>query len=66
MYQWQWTHHNLRDEYYKIEIEIINNNDSSTLTTTIYPESRTWNAVTYIDEEIITVGNKSLLLDCKL
>uniref|UniRef100_UPI003217BC0C hypothetical protein n=1 Tax=uncultured Draconibacterium sp. TaxID=1573823 RepID=UPI003217BC0C len=64
MYYIKGLHHNLRDKYHKIEIEILNNNDGSTVSKTIYPASKTWVAKKYIEEEEITIGNNKLLLNC--
>ncbi len=44
--------HCLRDEFYKIEVEITNNNDGAKITKTIFPKSQSWKSYTYLRESL--------------
>jgi hypothetical protein len=55
------NHHYLRDEYARIHIEIINNNDGSSYTEVIEPLNEHWTSYPMIAEEKI-IGNNRLFL----
>ena len=56
VYRINWTKHCLRDEFYKIEIELINNNDGTIVTKSVLPKSESWKSYSSINESL-TVGN---------
>ncbi len=58
-------HHCLRDEFYKIEVEIINNNDGTTVTRIVYPKSESWWGYTCLYEELVVgdIDNIRLNID---
>ena len=48
----------LRDEFYKIEVEIINNNDGTTVTRSVFPKSKSWDSYPSLNENL-SVGKLS-------
>ena len=57
-------HHCLRDEFYKIEVEIINNNDSTTVTRSVLPKDKSWTSYTPLYESL-SVGSYEITLAIK-
>uniref|UniRef100_UPI003217E3F0 hypothetical protein n=1 Tax=uncultured Draconibacterium sp. TaxID=1573823 RepID=UPI003217E3F0 len=62
-YYFSWGHHYLRDDYYKLRIEITNKNDGTTISKIIYPNQEQWRSKTYFSDSI-NVGNNKIRLNC--
>ncbi len=54
--------HCLRDEFYYIEVEIINNSDGTKVTRSVHPKDKSWKAYTSLNESVVIGEYKIELL----
>jgi len=60
LYRISGYHHYLRDEYYKIEIELINLLEGAKTTISIYPKSESWTTYSVYSKNV-SIGSKNVI-----
>ncbi len=60
LYRISGYHHYLRDEYYKIEIELINLLEGAETTISIYPKSESWTTYSVYSKNV-SIGSKNVI-----